>query len=103
MTDLDALNKLSEDIATLREKYKPYSVADVNLKLYNALGVAQDQVEYAANILHRREPDPRQGSLLAGTPDGDVIITPSKFTVLADWCEICQNPQVTCTCPKENR
>ena len=96
MTDLDALNKLSEDIATLREKYKPYSVADVvNLKLYNALGVAQDQVEYAANILHRREPDPRQGSLLAGTPDGDVIIT--------DWCETCENPTVSCTCPKENR
>src|ERR1035438_2038404 len=113
MTDLDRvichrqITELSQSVASLREKYKPYSGADVNLKLYNALGVAQDQLEYSAHLLQQREPDPRQVGIFETSREGDVvkgvIITELPSTSLANWCEGCQNPKLACTCPGRRR
>jgi hypothetical protein len=84
---IETLDRIGGELHNLCVDTQPRSDRDINFRLNSALEVARDQVYYAARILRKRIPDPRQPSLFEEAQE------------MVKWCDRCQNPKGACTCP----
>ncbi len=111
MYDSTEVRKLANFAQEVKEQFQVSGIFDPNVKLFSALAVAQDQLEYAANILKKREDESfgkDQGRLAYQEYDplttdvGSVIITPAVeldlYEPKQNWCDDCDNPANSCTC-----
>ena len=84
---IETLDRIGGELHNLCVDTQPRSDRDINFRLNSALEVARDQVYYAASILRKRIPDPRQLSLF------------EEVQEMSRWCPTCDNPLGGCTCP----
>lgn len=94
---LPELKVVLDTVTELTKILQPSSLSDPDIKLFEALGVARDQMEFVVGVLTRREPLSTQEPLplpLALSPTA-----PTLPENMANWCDGCDNPNSSCTCP----
>lgn len=88
------LETVSAELVEVRKQFQPKNgLMDANLRIFEAVSVAVEQVDYAIHILSMRGPeqDPNQASF-PGTHPAIVSIA------IPEWCDSCDNPKTVCTC-----
>lgn len=83
------LEEMAIALADIKLHYQPKDGADHDLRIFNALSVAEEEILFVGRLLQKRAED-------------NVIITPTDPLDLHEaptkWCDHCDNPALACTC-----